>query len=165
VIKKAKVMIDEEIPGIDAMDRKILRVLQKNGRIKTAELSDVIGLSPTATADRMKRLIREGFIDGFHAHLNPVKLGRGLLVFVEILLDRTGPDVFTEFAEQIKQVDEVLECHMVAGGFDYLVKARVKDMNAYREFLAHEIHPLPNVRETRTYTVMEEIRAQERLPV
>lgn len=157
--------IDADIPGIDWLDRKILRVLQKDGRVTIAELAETIGLSPTATSDRMKRLISEEFIDGFHAHLNPAKLGRHLLVFIEILLDRTSPDVFDAFSEKVKSVDEVLECHMVAGGFDYLIKARVKDMTAYRDFLAHVIHPLPGVRETRTYTVMEEIKAIETLPI
>lgn len=158
-------MSDSDIDGLDRLDCKILRVLQSDGRITTADLSDRIGLSPTATADRVKRLTRDGFILGYRARLDPQKIGRGLLVFVEVLLDRTSPDVFDSFAEQVKRANEVLECHLVAGGFDYLIKARVKDMTAYRAFLADVILPLPGVRETRTYAVMEEIKTFESLPI
>lgn len=158
-------MADSEIEGLDRLDCKILRVLQTDGRVTTAELADRIGLSPTATADRVKRLTREGFILGYRARLDPAKIGRGLLVFVEVLLDRTSPDVFDAFSAQVKRAGEVLECHLVAGGFDYLIKARVKDMTAYRAFLADVILPLPGVRETRTYAVMEEIKAIESLPI
>ncbi|SBW09477.1 DNA-binding transcriptional dual regulator, leucine-binding [uncultured Alphaproteobacteria bacterium] len=158
-------MSDSGIEGLDRLDCKLLRVLQADGRITTAELSERIGLSPTATADRIKRLTRDGFILGYRARLDPAKIGRGLLVFVEVLLDRTSPDVFDSFAAQVKRAGEVLECHLVAGGFDYLIKARVKDMTAYRAFLADVILPLPGVRETRTYAVMEEIKAVETLPI
>ena len=158
-------MTERDIDGIDRQDRRILAALQADGRITTAELSERIGLSPTATADRVRRLTREGFILGYRARLDPVKLGRGLLVFVEVLLDRTSPDVFDAFARQVRRTSEGLECHLVAGGFDYLIKARVKDMTAYRKFLAGVILPLPGVRETRTYAVMEEIKAADTLPI
>lgn len=158
-------MSDSDIDGLDRLDCKILRVLQSDGRITTAELSERVGLSPTATADRVKRLTRDGFILGYRARLDPQKIGRGLLVFVEVLLDRTSPDVFDAFAIQVRRATEVLECHLVAGGFDYLIKARVKDMTAYRTFLANVILPLPGVRETRTYAVMEEIKTAEALPI
>ncbi|NLH79625.1 MAG: winged helix-turn-helix transcriptional regulator [Phyllobacteriaceae bacterium] len=157
--------MNEDIDEIDRLDRRILAVLQEDGRITVADLSERIGLSATATAERMRRLIRDGFIRGFHAELDPVQLGRGLLVFVEVLLDRTSPDVFDAFARQVKRAGEVLECHLVAGGFDYLIKARVRDMTAYRRFLAEVILPLPGVRETRTYAVMEEIKTSQALPL
>ncbi len=157
--------MSEDIDDIDRLDRKILAVLQEDGRITVADLSERIGLSATATAERMRRLVRDGFIRGFRAELDPVRLGRGLLVFVEVLLDRTSPDVFDAFARQVKRAGEVLECHLVAGGFDYLLKARVRDMTAYRRFLAEVILPLPGVRETRTYAVMEEVKATQALPL
>jgi Lrp/AsnC family leucine-responsive transcriptional regulator len=158
-------MIDGDIDGIDRIDRRILGVLQSDGRITNADLAERIGLSATATADRVRRLMRDGFILGYRAELDPIRLGRGLLVFVEVLLDRTSPDVFEHFATQVKRAGEVLECHMVAGGFDYLLKARVRDMGAYRRFLAEVILPLPGVRETRTYAVMEEVKATTALPL
>lgn len=119
---------------LDRTDRRILDVLQADGRITTTDLAQRVNLSPTATAERMKRLMREGYILRFSAELDPERLGLGLLVFVQVKLDRTTPDVFDAFAQAVKRVPQVLECHMVAGGFDYLVKARVSDMTAYRAF-------------------------------
>ncbi|WP_159346050.1 Lrp/AsnC ligand binding domain-containing protein [Roseomonas harenae] len=149
----------------DQIDRRILDILQRDGRITNLDLSDRIGLSPTATSDRLRRLLKEGFVSGFAARLDPQKLGLGLLVFVEVLLDKTTPDVFTKFAEAVNRAPEVLECHMVAGGFDYLVKTRVKDMPAYRSFLGEVLLSLPGVRETRTYAVMEEVKNDGPLPL
>ena len=150
---------------LDRTDRRILSLLQSDGRIAGVELAEKVGLSPTATGERLKRLAREGYVTGYRAILDPVKLGRGLLVFVEVLLDRTSPDVFDAFAAQVKRAGEVLECHLVAGGFDYLIKSRVRDMAAYRRFLAEVILPLPGVRETRTYAVMEEVKVTDALPI
>jgi Lrp/AsnC family leucine-responsive transcriptional regulator len=150
---------------LDALDRRILKILQEDGRVTTVDLADRIGLSPTATSERVKRLFRERFVTGFRAMLDPVKLGRGLLVFVEVGLDKTTPDVFERFAEAVKRSPEVLECHMVAGGFDYLVKTRVADMAAYRHFLGEILLSLPGVKETRTYAVMEEVKTDGMLPV
>jgi Lrp/AsnC family leucine-responsive transcriptional regulator len=146
-------------------DRMILSVLQKEGRITNLELAERVGLSPTATSERMRRLVKEGWVTGFAARLDPQRLGFGLLVFVEVLLDKTTPDVFDHFATAVRRAPEVLECHMVAGGFDYLVKARVRDMAAYRDFLGKVLLALPGVRETRTYAVMEEVKTDAPLPI
>ena len=151
--------------SIDQTDRKILRLLQRQGRLSNLELAEQVHLSPTATAERVKRLVREGFVEGYSARLSPEKLGRGLLVFVEVKLDRTTDDVFEAFADAVKRSDDVMECHMVAGGFDYLVKARVGGMAAYRAFLSEVILPLPGIRETHTYAVMEEVKSSSFLPV
>ncbi len=140
-------------------------LLQHDGRLTNIELADRINLSATATAERVKRLLREGFVEGFSARLSPARLGREMLVFVEVKLDRTTPDVFEAFAEAVRRSDDVMECHMVAGGFDYLVKARVHGMAAYRAFLSDVILPLPGVRETHTYAVMEEVKSTSYLPV
>jgi Lrp/AsnC family transcriptional regulator, leucine-responsive regulatory protein len=150
---------------IDATDRKILTVLQAEGRIANTELAERIGLSPTATGDRLKRLQKDGYITGFAARLAPDRLGFGLLVFVEVQLDKTTPDVFETFAKAVRQAPEILECHMVAGGFDYLVKTRVPNMAAYREFLGTVLLSFPGVRETRTYAVMEEVKNDGPLPL
>ena len=150
---------------IDRIDKKILRTMQDNGRLTNLELADKISLSPTATAERLKRLTRDGFIEGYTARLSPEKLNRGMLVFVEVKLDRTTPDVFDAFSKAVRQSDDIMECHMVAGGFDYLVKARVAGMDAYRSFLSDIILSLPGVRETHTYPVMEEVKNTGKLPV
>lgn len=150
---------------LDRTDRRILDVLQEDGRITTTDLAARVNLSPTATAERMKRLMREGYILRFSAELDPDRLGQSLLVFIEVKLDRTTPDVFDTFAEAVKHVPQVLECHMVAGGFDYLVKARVSDMAAYRRLLADAVLDLPGVRETHTYAVMEVVKDTHILPL
>jgi len=135
-------------PAIDRIDLRILGLLQTDGRLSNLKLAEAVGLSPTAVLARTQRLQREGYILGFEARLNPLKLGRGMLVFVEVLLR-----------------DEIMECHMVAGGFDYLLKTRVSDMTAYREFAGQVLWQLPGVRETRTYAVMEEVKNSARLPL
>ncbi len=151
--------------GLDKIDRRILRVLQADGRISNLKLAEEVHLSPTAVLERVKRLARENYILGYEAKLNPVKLGAGLLVFVEILLDRTVHDVMDTFKAAVQVRPEILEAHLVAGGFDYLLKTRVADMAAYREFIGSVIWTLPGVRETRTYAVMEEVKNSSRLPV
>ena len=128
-------------------------------------LAEAVHLSPTAVLERVKRLTRDGYITGYEAKLNPAKLGAGLLVFVEILLDRTVHDVMDTFKAAVQVRPEILEAHLVAGGFDYLLKTRVADMAAYREFIGSVIWTLPGVRETRTYAVMEEVKNRSRLPV
>jgi Lrp/AsnC family transcriptional regulator, leucine-responsive regulatory protein len=153
------------IDKIDKIDRRILRVLQADGRISNLKLAEEVHLSPTAVLERVRRLHRDGFILGYEARLNPAKLGAGLLVFVEILLDRTVHDVMDTFKAAVQVRPEILEAHLVAGGFDYLLKTRVADMTAYRQFIGSVIWTLPGVRETRTYAVMEEVKSTSLLPV
>lgn len=145
-------------PDIDRIDRKILSILQEDGRIANLKLAEAVALSPTAVLARVQRLTRDGFILGYEARLNPLKLGAGMLVFVEVLLDRTTPNVFDQFKAAVQVHPEIMECHMVAGGFDYLLKTRSADMNAYRVFAGNVLWQLPGVRETRTYAVMEEVK-------
>ena len=153
------------LPGLDKTDTKILRVLQDDGRISNLKLAEAVHLSPTAVLERVKRLTREGFILGYEARLDPAKLGAGLLVFVEVVLDRTTPDVMSAFKAAVQSRPEIMECHLVAGGFDYLLKTRVADMHAYRELLASVLWSLPGVRETHTYAVMEEVKSSTALPI
>ena len=152
-------------PDLDRIDLKILDALQRDGRISNLKLSETVALSPTAVLARVQRLTKEGYILGYEARLNPLKLGAGLMVFVEVLLDRTTPNVFDAFKAAAQARSEIMECHMVAGGFDYLLKTRVLDMNAYREFAGTVLWQLPGVRETRTYAVMEEVKNSTRLPL
>jgi Lrp/AsnC family leucine-responsive transcriptional regulator len=150
---------------IDAFDRNILRILQSDGRITNRELAERCSLSPAACHERFKRLQERGYIRGFAALLDPEKLERALLIFVEVVLDRTTGDVFDAFAEAVRRTPEIMECHMVAGGFDYLIRARVQDMAAYRAFLGETLITMPGVRETRTYAVLEEVKTTTQLPI
>ena len=151
--------------GIDETDRRLLRVLQVDGRISNLELAERCNLSPSACSDRVRRLREHGFITGYAAVVDPDKVGRALLIFVEVLLDRTTKDVFDDFAAAARRAPDILECHMVAGGFDYLIKARVRDMTAYRTFLGDVLVDMPGVRETRTYAVLEEVKNSGVVPV
>jgi Lrp/AsnC family leucine-responsive transcriptional regulator len=153
------------LQDIDRIDRRILDVMQKDGRISNLKLAEQVSLSPTAVLARVQRLTKDGFILGYEARLNPLKLGAGMLVFVEVLLDRTSPNVFEQFKAAVQVRDEIMECHMVAGGFDYLLKTRTADMNSYREFAGSVLWQLPGVRETRTYAVMEEVKNSTAIPL
>ena len=150
---------------IDDTDRRLLRVLQEDGRISNTDLAHRCNLSPSACSDRVRRLREDGYILGFSAILDPAKVGRNVLIFVEVVLDRTTPDVFESFAVAARKAPDVLECHMVAGGFDYLIKARVADLAEYRKFLEEVLVRIPGVRETRTYAVLEEVKSSTRLPI
>ena len=150
-------------PDLDRIDIKILNLLQQDGRLSNLKLAETVGLSPTAVLARVQRLTRDGFILGYEARLNPMKLGAGMQVFVEVLLDRTTPNVFEAFKAAVQVHPEIMECHMVAGGFDYLLKTRMADMAAYRNFAGTVLWQLPGVRETRTYAVMEEVKSTTRL--
>jgi len=153
------------IENLDPVDRRLLKVLQEDGRISNAELARRCNLSPAACFERVRRLRERKVITGYAAMIDPAKVGRGLMIFVEVLLDRTTGDMFEAFAETVRRQPEVLECHMVAGGFDYLIKARVGDMEAYRAFLGDVLVRMPGVRETRTYAVLEEVKSTTALPL
>ncbi|KAF7600442.1 MAG: ArsR family transcriptional regulator [Candidatus Dactylopiibacterium carminicum] len=148
---------------LDRTDLRILKLLQEDGRLSNLKLAEAVALSPTAVLARVQRLTRDGYILGYEARLNPLRLGAGMLVFVEVLLDRTTPNVFEQFKVAVQLRPEIMECHMVAGGFDYLIKTRTADMAAYRAFAGNVLWQLPGVRETRTYAVMEEIKNTSRL--
>ena len=150
---------------LDEMDRRLLRALQADGRITNQALAEACHISPAACFDRVKRLRGKGYILGTMAVLDPVKLDCALMIFVEVLLDRTTSGLFEEFARAVMRRPEIMECHMVGGGFDYLIKVRVKDMAAYRHFLGTTLVDMPGVRETRTYAVLEEVKNTQALPV
>ena len=158
-------MTDLQSKTLDKIDLNILRELQADGRIKNTELASRVGLSATPCAERVRNLEKLGYIQGYNARLNPKLLDLELLVFVEITLLRTSPDVFEEFRSAVLDLPQVLECHLVSGNFDYLLKARVADMAAYRQLLGETLLTLPGVSDSRTYVVMEEIKERHILPV
>ncbi len=147
-----------QIAQLDRIDRKILRELQADGRLANVELAKRVGLSPTPCLERVRRLEEDGYIKEYRAILNPERLAAGLLVFVEIRLVRTSPEVFADFKRAVVMLPHVMECHLVSGDFDYLIKARVADMAAYRELLGETLLTLPGVAGSRSYVVMEEVK-------
>ncbi|KQX86691.1 transcriptional regulator [Variovorax sp. RO1] len=146
------------MPELDRIDRKILDLLQRQGRIAMTELAERIGLSASPCAERVKRMERDGVITGYHAHVSPEALGKTLLVFVEIKLSAKSGDVFDKVKQELLHMPEVLECHLVSGSFDYLVKARLSGMSEYRHLLGDILKKLPVAAESHSYVVMEEIK-------
>jgi Lrp/AsnC family leucine-responsive transcriptional regulator len=145
--------------SLDRVDKDILKRLQCDGRKTVAELAREVSLSRSACFDRVQWLEQEGFIQGYAALLNPDYLGARLLAFVGIRVDRTTPNVLHGFRAAIGKLEEVVECHRVAGGFDYVVKLRVSDMQAYDQFLNERLASLPGVVHTHTLMAMEEVKS------
>ncbi|HYE52916.1 MAG TPA: Lrp/AsnC ligand binding domain-containing protein [Azospirillaceae bacterium] len=156
---------DASLARLDRIDLNILRILQEDGRLPNVELARRVNLSPTPCLERVRRLERDGYIRRYVALLDAERLERGLMAFIEVRLDRTTPDVFQIFADAVARLDEIQECHMVAGGFDYLIKVRVADMAAYRAFLGDKLSSIQGVAQTHTYMVMEEVKATHAIPV
>lgn len=151
--------------SLDRIDRKILNALQEQGRISNVELSKLVGLSASPCLERVKRLEDQGYIEGYQAKLNPKKLGAAMLVFVEITLERTSSDVFSDFSAAVQELPDIQECHLVSGNFDFLLKARVADMSSYRTLLGDTLLTLPSVSASRTYVVMEEVKSTQRVRI
>jgi len=148
---------------LDAIDVAILDALQRDGRLPIVALAKAVGLSATPCAERVRALESAGVIAGYTARLDATRLGLGLLVFIEIAIDRTSQDAFDQFRRAIDRIPQVQECYMVAGGFDYLLKVRVADMAAYRAFLGEVLSKVPGIRETHTYAVMERVKESQAL--
>jgi len=151
--------------ALDDVDLRLMRILQTDGRITNLKLAAAVGLSSASTHERVRRLVREGAILGFSARLNPNLLQAGLLVFAEVRLADMSNAVNEAFKAAVQLRPEILECHEVAGGFDYLLKTRVAHMGAYRDLVAAVAWRLPGVRDVRTYAVMEELKNTGALPV
>ena len=148
-----------------SLDRIDYRILQRNGRITNVELAEQVHLSPPPCLERVKRLEREGFIEGYVGILNPFKLDAGLLAFIQVTLNSTASKALEEFNTAVARLEQVQECHMVSGGFDYLLKVRTANMQTYRDFLGHELAAIPNLRETHTYVVMQEVKVDNRIAI
>ncbi len=148
---------------LDRTDQRLLARLQQDGRVSVAKLARELHLSVTPCMERVRRLEADGYILGYHAVLSPLQLGQHLLAYVQVVLDRTTPEVFERFRSAMEALDAVQECHMVAGGFDYLLKIRVRDMREYRKILSGDIASVRGVHQTHTYFVMEEVKASNRL--
>jgi len=158
-------MKTNEMPNISKIDRNILRILQKDGRISYTDLAREVGLSVTPCIERVKRLEKNGYIEGYTATLNPQLLKAGLVVFVQIRLNHTSQENFEEFRDSVMSLENVQSCFLVSGNYDYLLKARVADMSAYRELLGNSILKLPAVQESTSYVVMEELKETMQVPI
>ena len=151
--------------SLGKIDRNILRILQKDGRISYTELARQVGLSVTPCIDRVKRMERNGYILGYSAQVCSQKLDAALVVFVQIRLNHTSQKNFEEFRRSVIDLENIQSCFLVSGNYDYLLKARVADMAAYRELLGHRILKLPAVQESTSYVVMEELKETMAVPI
>ncbi|PJE27529.1 transcriptional regulator, AsnC family [Pseudooceanicola antarcticus] len=142
---------------LDSVDRKILAELTGNARIPVTELARKVGLSKTPVAARLKALEESGVITGYRASLSPIKLGLTHVSFVEVRLSDTRQKALEEFNAAVRRVSEIEECYMIAGGFDYLIKVRSRDMTHYRQIMADVISALPYMASTSTYVAMEAV--------
>lgn len=143
---------------LDRIDRKILDLLQRDGRMSITDLAQQVGLSATPCADRVRRMERAEIITGYHARISPQAVGRNLLVFLEIKLSAKSDEVFEKIKNELQRIPDVMECHLVSGDFDYLIKARIPDMHDYRTLLGDILQRLPASAQSRSYVVMEEIK-------
>lgn len=150
---------------LSRVDKKILKLFQLDGRIANADLADKIGASKTSCWNRTKRLMNEGYIREIKAVLNPEKLGLPVLISVGVVLDRSTPESFAEFEKAIKKIPHVLECLLLAGEFDYWLKLRVKDIQAFNRLHASILLNLPGVRQLRTFFVLNEVKSTQEIPV
>jgi len=148
----------QPVRALDRLDLKILNLLQQDGRIAMTDLAEQVGLSITPCIERVRRMERDGVIVGYYARVNPALLGASLLVFVEITLDHKSGNMFDQFRREVLRIPEVLECHLVSGDFDYLIKARLREMADYRKLLGDILLQLPGAVQSKSYVVMEEIK-------
>lgn len=157
-------MKDSSTEDFDRIDLKILRALQSEGRLSNADLAERVNVSAATCHRRTQRLFEEGHITGVRAEVAPAAVGLGALVMVGVVLDRSTPESFGAFEGAVMEMKEVLDCNLVAGDFDYLLKIRVRDMADFNKLHGQKLIALPGVRQTRTFFVMKEVKENARLP-
>ncbi len=151
-------MVDGTDAGLDAFDRRILEVVEREGRISIAALAARVGLSKSPVQARLRRLEARGVIRGWRAVLDAEAMGRGHVAFVEVKLSDTREAALAAFNRAVRGVAEIEACHMIAGSFDYLLKVRARGMAEYRALLAERVSTLPHVAATSTYVAMETVK-------
>ncbi|MAY63905.1 MAG: AsnC family transcriptional regulator [Rhizobiales bacterium] len=146
------------MPDLDRIDLSILRQLQRDGRLTNAEVAKAVNVSPATCHRRMQSLLEEGHISRVTGLVNPASVELGTLVMVGVVLDRSTPESFAAFEKAVSEMKELLDCHLVAGDFDYLLKIRVRDMNGFNKMHSKMLIALPGVRQIRTFFVLKEIK-------
>jgi len=148
----------ENFKSLDQADRKILEEVQKDGRISVVDLAAKVNLTKTPCLNRLRRLEKHGFIRGYRADLDPQRIAQGHLVYVQVKLESTAREMLDDFNRAVRDIPEILACHMMAGGYDYLLQIRCRNMAAYRSLLGDVISFLPAVQQTSTFPVIEEVK-------
>lgn len=148
---------------IDAVDREILTALEENARATYIEIAQRVGLSQTPCTERIRRLEKDGYIESYQAQLNPDLVGRGFTTFIQVRLTDSTNATFDRFKDAVRKIDEVVECHMIAGEYDCLLKISVADMDAYRKVLIDKISEIPGIAQTNSYAVIEVLKRRGNL--
>lgn len=150
---------------MDAIDKKILTLLQERGRMTNAELSKQVGLSAASALERVKKLERGGVITGYHASLDHTAVGIGLLILVEVTLSRHRHDAIVRFVQAVQEVDEIVACYHVTGRADYLLRVVAKDIPSYELFIMETLSALPGVQHIETMMVLSAVKESKSLPI
>jgi Lrp/AsnC family transcriptional regulator, leucine-responsive regulatory protein len=161
MVQNLKNSSSQDIRNLDSYDHAILQILSSDGRISISELARKINLSKTPTQVRVKRLETEGYIVGYRALMDPIRLNMDHIVFIEVTLNDTRESALSAFNQAVAKIGDVEQCHMIAGNFDYLLKVRTQSMPDYRKVLAENISTLPHVAHTKTFVAMESIKESE----
>lgn len=146
-------------PALDNIDRKILKVLQLEGRISNLDLADRVGLSPTPCSRRVKRLEDTGVITGYSARVNPAALDQEISVMITIRLSHQSPADIESFIDAVNSLPEITECLLVTGNLDYVLRVRAKNVEALKEFVLAKLKAIPSLSETTTMLILETVKS------
>ncbi|WP_266362236.1 Lrp/AsnC family transcriptional regulator [Tellurirhabdus rosea] len=153
------------VSKLDQIDRKVLEILQSNGRITNAQLSKEIGLSPAPTLERVKKLETSGIIQSYHAQLNREKVGLGVTTFVQVTLVGHKKQVTESFVSKVMGIPEIIECHHITGSGDFLLKVIAKDISSYQVLMLEKINEIEEVASTQTMVILSTFKESKVLPI
>jgi len=151
--------------NLDKIDKKILETLQEDGRIKNSDLAKIINISPPPTAERVKKLEKNGYVKKYVALVDPIKVGITCFTYVEVTLVRHGKDAIERFMSSIVKLDEVMECHHITGGADFLLKIATRDIPTYEQFIIQTLTALPDVQHLKTLVVLSTRKHKTKIPI
>jgi Lrp/AsnC family leucine-responsive transcriptional regulator len=151
--------------NLDKIDKKILETLQADGRIKNSDLAKIINISPPPTAERVKKLEKNGYIKNYVALVDPIKVGITCFTFVEVTLVRHGKDAIERFMSSIVKLNEVMECHHITGGADFLLKIATRDIPTYEQFIIQTLTALPDVQHLKTLVVLSTLKQETKISI
>ena len=151
--------------NLDKIDKKILETLQEDGRIKNSDLAKIINISPPPTAERVKKLEKNGYVKKYVALVDPIKVGITCFTFVEVTLVRHGKDAIERFMSSIVKLNEVMECHHITGGADFLLKIATRDIPTYEQFIIQTLTALPDVQHLKTLVVLSTLKQETKISI
>jgi len=149
----------------DKIDLQILKILQENGRITNLQLSNLIGLSPAPTLERVRKLENSGVIKNYHAVIDEEELGLGIKTFIQVQLDFHKSNTIQTFADEVREIKEVVECHHVTGGCDFILKVFVKDIKAYEKLIMEKISNISTVKTFQTMMILSTSKQDPVMPL